>query len=60
MDRPRSIHRKALLEALAQELPADGIRFSSKITSIETQEHGGVVLCFDDGPTIKSKVLIFR
>ena len=58
MDRLRSIHHRALLEALAQELPADAIRFSSKIASIETDEHGSVLLCLDDGTTIKSKVLI--
>ncbi|EEF32314.1 monoxygenase, putative [Ricinus communis] len=58
---PRTVHRKALLEALAEELPADSIRFSAKFTSIEMQEQGGVsipVLHLEDGTTIKSKVLI--
>ncbi|XP_065869676.1 monooxygenase 2-like isoform X2 [Euphorbia lathyris] len=59
--RPRGVHRKALLEALAEELPADSIRFSSKLSAIEIQEHGGAslaVLSLKDGTTIKSKVLI--
>ncbi|KAG8644935.1 hypothetical protein MANES_10G015728v8 [Manihot esculenta] len=58
---PRSVHRKILLEALAEELPADSIRFSSKFTAIEQQELGGtsiVVLYLEDGTTIKSKVLV--
>ncbi|CAK7337559.1 unnamed protein product [Dovyalis caffra] len=58
----RTIHRKALLEALAEELPADSIRFSSKLAAIENQEQGGdasiVVVYLEDGTTIKSKVLI--
>ncbi|WCJ19479.1 FAD/NAD(P)-binding oxidoreductase family protein [Euphorbia peplus] len=58
---PRGVHRKALLEALAEELPAHSIRFSSKLSSVEIQEHGGAslaVLRLNDGTTIKSKVLI--
>ncbi|KAF2310569.1 hypothetical protein GH714_014558 [Hevea brasiliensis] len=58
---PRSVHRKALLEALAQELPQDSIRFSSKFTAIEKQELGDSSICvlhLEDGTTIKSKVLI--
>ncbi|KAF2284346.1 hypothetical protein GH714_021028 [Hevea brasiliensis] len=48
----RSVHRKALLEALAEELPADSIRFSSKFTSIEQHKLGDasiVVLIGCDG-----------
>ncbi|XP_043817061.1 monooxygenase 2-like [Manihot esculenta] len=58
---PRSVHRKILLEALAEELTADSIRFSSKFTAIEQQELGGtsiVVHYLEDGTTIKSKVLV--
>lgn len=58
---PITVHRKALLEALAEELPADSIRFSSKFTSIEQQKIGNVsiaVLHLEDGTPIKSKVLI--
>ncbi|KAL3611685.1 hypothetical protein D5086_002705 [Populus alba] len=59
---PRAVHRKALLEALAKELPADSIRFSSKLAAIESQEQGGgasiAVVHLEDGTVIKSKVLI--
>ncbi|KAK4585449.1 hypothetical protein RGQ29_022918 [Quercus rubra] len=37
----RVVHRKALLEALAEELPMDTIRFSSKLTSIRTKAQKG-------------------
>ncbi|KAM6563611.1 hypothetical protein CsatB_023609 [Cannabis sativa] len=58
---PRPVHRKALLKALADELPIDSIRFSSKITAIETQEHEGsslAVVHMEDEIIIKAKVLI--
>ncbi|CAN1298662.1 Monooxygenase 3 [Linum perenne] len=62
---PSPVHRKMLLEALAEELPTDSIRFSSHITSIETQQLPGAaasaslaVVHLKDGTTIKSKVLI--
>ncbi|KAJ8769628.1 hypothetical protein K2173_005231 [Erythroxylum novogranatense] len=58
---PRVVHRKALLEALAQELPPDSIRFSSKLVSIEKQDKGDdsiVIVRLEDGTTIKSKILI--
>ncbi|XP_026395992.1 monooxygenase 2-like [Papaver somniferum] len=32
---PRAVHRKALLEALIEQLPIDTVRFSSKLRSIE-------------------------
>ncbi|KAI3874362.1 hypothetical protein MKW92_036302 [Papaver armeniacum] len=35
---PRSVHRRALLEALLEELPADTIRYSSRLQSIEKIE----------------------
>ncbi|KAK3431610.1 hypothetical protein EUGRSUZ_E03418 [Eucalyptus grandis] len=58
---PRAVHRKVLLEVLAEELPPNSIRFSSKITSIETQVEHGLSICIvmlDDGTIIKSKVVI--
>ncbi|XP_062017051.1 monooxygenase 2-like [Rosa rugosa] len=58
---PRSVHRKALLEALAGELPVHSIRFSSKISSIETQQHEGssiAIVHVENGTVIKAKVLI--
>ncbi|XP_042445639.1 monooxygenase 2-like [Zingiber officinale] len=56
----RSVHRKALLQALAEELPPDNIRFSSRIVSID-QEQGSsptTTVHLDDGSVIKAKVLI--
>ncbi|XAR62321.1 hypothetical protein NMG60_11017044 [Bertholletia excelsa] len=61
---PITVHRKALVEALAEELPPNTIRFSSKLTSIQLQHPDSsssssiVVLTLDDGTKIKTKVLI--
>ncbi|KAM5577663.1 hypothetical protein ABKV19_008154 [Rosa sericea] len=58
---PRSVHRKALLEALADELSVHSIRFSSKISAIETQQHEGssiAIVHMENGTVIKAKVLI--
>lgn len=52
--------RKALLEALAEELPPGTIRFSSKLVSINTEmaEDSSeiAVLRLDDGTVIRAKV----
>lgn len=57
----RSVHRKALLEALAEELSPDTIRFSSRLVSIksETLEDSSkaTLLHLEDGTVIKAKVL---
>ncbi|KAL5753939.1 hypothetical protein ACOSP7_022159 [Xanthoceras sorbifolium] len=58
---PRSVHRKSLLEALASELPIDTIRFSSKVSAIETQTQEGspiTIIHLGDGTIIKAKMLI--
>ncbi|KAL6505619.1 hypothetical protein OROHE_022998 [Orobanche hederae] len=58
---PRSVHRKALLKALADELPVRSIRFSSRISAIETQQHEGssiAVVHMRNGTSIRAKVLI--
>ncbi|TXG48563.1 hypothetical protein EZV62_024438 [Acer yangbiense] len=58
-----SVHRKALLEALADELPKYTIRFSSKIVSIEAQTQQGssvAVICLSDGTVIKAKDVMGR
>ncbi|KAI3966608.1 hypothetical protein MKX01_011406 [Papaver californicum] len=61
---PRSVHRRALLEALLEELPADTIRYSSRLCSIEKTETRndadsfGVIVHLEDGTTIHTKVLI--
>ncbi|KAJ4761622.1 FAD/NAD(P)-binding oxidoreductase family protein [Rhynchospora pubera] len=58
----RYVQRKTLLKALAEELPPDTIRFSSKLISIksETLQDSSKVtaLHLDDGSIIKSKVVI--
>ncbi|URE00369.1 Lycopene cyclase protein [Musa troglodytarum] len=55
----RSVHRKALLEALAEELEPGTIRFSSKITSIDQEGSSPLTaLHLDDGSVIKAKVVI--
>ncbi|KAL6851531.1 hypothetical protein ACP4OV_020464 [Aristida adscensionis] len=62
--RVRAVDRKALLEALAEELPAGTVRFSSKLVSIDTEPAAGggspetVVLRLADGTAIRAKVLI--
>ncbi|CAN6248601.1 unnamed protein product [Urochloa humidicola] len=61
--RVRALDRKALLEALAEELPPGTIRFKSKLVSIDTERAGAdepetVVLRLDDGAVIRTKALI--
>ncbi|GAV63452.1 FAD_binding_3 domain-containing protein [Cephalotus follicularis] len=59
---PRSVHRKVLLETLANELPKGTIRFSSKLATIESQaqEAGSpiAIIHLEDETVIKAKVLI--
>ncbi|KAL6227950.1 hypothetical protein ACLB2K_001904 [Fragaria x ananassa] len=55
------IYWKALLEALADELPVHSIRFSSKISAIDTQQYEGssiAIVHIENGTVIKAKVLI--
>lgn len=56
----RTVHRKALLQVLAEELPPDTVRFSSKLISIksETLEDSSkaTFLHLEDGTIIKAKV----
>ncbi|KAK1264015.1 hypothetical protein QJS04_geneDACA024970 [Acorus gramineus] len=57
----RAVHRKVLLEALAEELPSDAVRFSSKLESIKDEIIDGSsisTLRFEDGSTIRAKVVI--
>ncbi|KAL5214278.1 hypothetical protein ABZP36_003430 [Zizania latifolia] len=61
--RVRAVHRKALLEALAEELPPGTIRFSSNLISISTEPAADgsseiAVVRLDDDTVIRSKVLI--
>ncbi|MCL7042301.1 hypothetical protein MKW94_019103 [Papaver nudicaule] len=64
---PRSVNRRALLEALLEELPADTIRYSSRLRSIEKTETRndadsfGVIIHLEDGTTIHTKgVMVVR
>ncbi|KAK3144784.1 hypothetical protein QOZ80_4AG0317840 [Eleusine coracana subsp. coracana] len=60
----RPIDRKALLQALAEELPPGTIRFSSKLVSIDTEPAAAAgssetaVVRLEDGTVIRAKVLI--
>ncbi|RVW24764.1 Monooxygenase 2 [Vitis vinifera] len=56
---PITVHRKTLLENLAEELPRHSIRFSSKPISIEAQaQEGPYTIRLEDGTVITTKVLI--
>ncbi|CBI37629.3 hypothetical protein VitviT2T_005833 [Vitis vinifera] len=58
---PITVHRKALLESLAEELPSNSIRFSSKLISFEVEaqaEEGLYIIRLEDGTVITAKVLI--
>ena len=57
----RAVGRKALLEALAEQLPPGTVRFSSKLVSIGTERAASdspetVILRLDDGTVIRAKV----
>lgn len=58
----RGVHRKILLEALAEELTPGTIRFSSKLASIKTEglEDSSTltILHLEDGTIIRTKALI--
>jgi len=56
----RTVHRKVLLEALAEELSPGTIRFSTKLASIETEvledSSTTTLLKLEDGAVIRAKV----
>lgn len=56
----RGLHRKVLLEALAEELSPDTIRFSSKLAAVKTKvlEDSSTLtfLELEDGTVIRAKV----
>ncbi|CAM0871286.1 unnamed protein product [Alopecurus aequalis] len=55
----RCVQRNVLLQALEEELPAGTIRYSSKIVSIDQDEHDGAkILHLADGATLRAKVLV--
>ncbi|KAI3966610.1 hypothetical protein MKX01_011408 [Papaver californicum] len=61
---PRPVHRRALLEALLEELPTDTIHYSWRLHSIEKTEtlndadSFGVIVHLENETTIHTKVLI--
>ena len=55
----RIVHRKALLEALAEELPMETVRYSSKLKSVVNQVEEGssyAIIHMENGVSIKAKV----
>ncbi|KAJ4943961.1 hypothetical protein NE237_022071 [Protea cynaroides] len=61
---PTPVHRRTLVETLAGELPPGTIRFSSKLTSIQTVTMDDkvsssiAIISLDNGTIIKAKVVI--
>ncbi|CAN1834811.1 Monooxygenase 3 [Linum perenne] len=54
----RAVERRILLETLANQLPPESIRFSSKLSKIETIDTGATLLQLTDGTEIHSKIVI--
>lgn len=56
----RALHRKVLLEALAEELSPGTIRFSSKLAAVKTvvseDSSTATLLELEDGTVIRAKV----
>ncbi|KAL9691714.1 hypothetical protein QQ045_012140 [Rhodiola kirilowii] len=54
----RAVERRILLETLASKLPADAIRFSSKLANILKGEPGETLLDLEDGRQLTAKIVI--
>ncbi|GLJ34580.1 hypothetical protein SUGI_0695490 [Cryptomeria japonica] len=54
----RCVQRKKLLEALAQAVPSNTIRFSSKISAIHPRQDNSSIVTLEDGSQISPKVVI--
>lgn len=54
----RPVERRVLLEALANKLPPDTIRFSSGMKSIQQNGNGKLLLDLDDGTQLLAKIVI--
>ncbi|PON97884.1 FAD-binding domain containing protein [Trema orientale] len=54
----RAVERRVLLETLANQLPPDSIRFSSKLLTISKPESGGTMLELVDGTRLSAKIVI--
>lgn len=53
------MERRILLETLANQLPPNAVRFSSKLTKIGRNENGETVLELVDGTQLYGKVIFF-
>ncbi|KAH1115713.1 hypothetical protein J1N35_009091 [Gossypium stocksii] len=54
----RAVERRILLETLANELPPETVRFSSKLAKIQSSENGETLLQLTDGTTLLAKIVI--
>ncbi|MBA0850982.1 hypothetical protein Goshw_010610, partial [Gossypium schwendimanii] len=54
----RAVERRILLETLANELPPETVRFSSKLGKIQSSENGETLLQLTDGTTLLAKIVI--
>ncbi|CAI0417597.1 unnamed protein product [Linum tenue] len=54
----RAVERRILLETLANQLPTESVRFSSKLANIETSENGATLLQLTDGTQILAKIVV--
>ncbi|TYH81497.1 hypothetical protein ES332_D03G204300v1 [Gossypium tomentosum] len=54
----RAVERRILLETLANELPPETVRFSSKLGKIQSSENGETLLQLTNGTTLLAKIVI--
>ncbi|KAM6589074.1 hypothetical protein CsatA_011679 [Cannabis sativa] len=54
----RAVERRVLLETLADQLPPDALRFSSKLSKISKNGNGETMLELVDGSRFSSKIVI--
>ncbi|KAK8578950.1 hypothetical protein V6N12_069291 [Hibiscus sabdariffa] len=54
----RAVERRILLETLANELPPDTVRFSSKLANINSSQNGETLLELTDGTRVLAKIVI--
>lgn len=53
----RAVERRVLLETLANQLPPETIKFSSKLKTIQSNANGDTQLELEDGSKLLAKVL---
>ncbi|XVF51832.1 hypothetical protein PTKIN_Ptkin04bG0215900 [Pterospermum kingtungense] len=54
----RAVERRILLETLANRLPPEAVKFSSKLSKIESTENGETLLELTDGTRLLAKIVI--